>query len=167
MNVRVRLVETRGSSCPVFRGEGLRGSRFGQGGFSLIELVMVIVIMGVASAGLMSVFSTGMKKSADPLLENQAVQLAQEKLDIVVGDRMNPARGFAYIAGANYPAESPVAGFAGFSRTVTTCCVTAADLNAVSPCSSPPCASGYTHVTVTVSQTVLGSVTVESLVTGY
>lgn len=140
-------------------------------GFSLIELVIVIVIMGIASAGLMSVFSTGMKKSADPLLENQAVQLAQEKLEIVVGDRMNPARGFAYIASANYPNEnidldlvnpSPI-----FSRTVATCCVTAADLNAISPCTAPPCASGYTHVTISVSQAVIGSVTLASLVTDY
>ncbi len=137
-------------------------------GFSLIELVIVIVILGVASVGLMSVFSTGTRKSADPLLQNQALQLAQEKLDIVLGDRMNPARGFAYITSANYPAESPVAGFPGFDRSMTTCCVTAPDLNAVSPCTAPPCASGYTHVTVTVAQAALpGSVTVETLVTSY
>jgi len=137
-------------------------------GFSLIELIIVIVIMGIASVGLMSVFSTGMKKSADPLLENQAQQLAQEKMDIIFGDRMNTARGFAYITSANYPAESPVTGFPGFSRTVTTCCVTAADLNAISPCTAPPCASGYTHVTVAVTHAALpGSVTVVSLVTNY
>lgn len=137
-------------------------------GFSLIELVIVIVILGIASAGLMTVFTTGMKRSADPLLENQAQQLAQEKMDVIFGDRMNPARGFAYITSANYPAESPVAGFTDFSRTVSTCCVTAADLNAVSPCTAPPCASGYTRVTVAVAHAALpGSVTVVSLVTNY
>lgn len=137
-------------------------------GFSLIELLIVIVIFGVASVGLMTLFGSGVQKSADPLLQNQALQLAQEKLDIISGDRMNPARGFAYITSANYPAESPVAGFTGYSRTVSTCCVTAADLNAISPCTAPPCASGYTHVSVAVTHAALpGSVTAVSLVTNY
>lgn len=144
-------------------------------GFSLIELVIVIVILGIASVGLMSVFSTGTKKSADPLLENQALQLAQEKMEIIIGDRMNTARGFKDIRSVNYPAESPVTGFPGFSRMVETCCVTAADLNAIPPsfpCSAPDpikgCLSGYTHVTVTVTHAAFpGAVTVATLVTDY
>lgn len=139
-------------------------------GFSLIELVIVIVILGIASAGLMSVFSTGMKGSANPLLENQALQLAQEKMDIIVGDRMNTALGFTYLknngAGTIYPAENPIAGFPAFSRTVTTFCVAAAALN-TSIGTPPTCVSDYIHVTVTVSHAVLGSVTVETLVTNY
>ena len=139
-------------------------------GFSLIELVVVIVILGIASVGLMTVFSTGTKRSADPLLENQALQLAQEKLDVIVGDRMNPARGFTYfknnLASTIYPAESPVAGFPGFSRAVTTFCVNAAALN-TSAGTPPACASDYIHVTVTVSQAVVGSVTLETLVANY
>ncbi len=138
----------------------------GQNGFSLIELVIVIVIFGIASAGLMTLFSTGIKKSADPLLQNQALQLAQEKIEIILGDRLNPARGFAYITSANYPAESPVTGFPDFSRTVTISCVTAADLN-TSTGLPPPCASGYTHVTVTAAHAVLGAAAVETLVTDY
>lgn len=134
-------------------------------GFSLVELVLVIVVFGVAAVGLLTVFSTGMRRSADPLLENQALQLVQERLDTIVGDRANPARGFAYVTSANYPAENPVAGFPGFSRTVTTFCVTAADLD--SPSGAPPCAAGYTHVTVTVAHPILGNVTAETLVTDY
>lgn len=139
-------------------------------GFSLIELVIVIVILGIGSAGLMSVFSAGMNKSVDPLLQNQALQLAQEKMDIIIGDRLNTARGFAHFknnsAGVIYPAESPVTGFPGFSRTVTTFCVNAAALN-TSTGTPPGCVSDYIHVTVTVSQAVVGSVTVETLVTNY
>lgn len=138
-------------------------------GFSLIELVIVIVILGIASAGLMTVFSTGTKRSADPLLENQALQLAQEKLDIVYGDRMNPTRGYGYIenAAVNYPAEDAVAlGFPGFSRTTAVFCVTAADLDTST--GAPPCASGYVHVTATVTHAALpGAVTLETLVTDY
>jgi prepilin-type N-terminal cleavage/methylation domain-containing protein len=134
-------------------------------GFSLVELVIVILVFGIASIGLMLVFSTGTKKGADPLLANQALQLVQERMDTVLGDRLNPLRGFGYITSANYPAENPVAGFPGFSRTVTTSCVTAADLN--TSAGVPPCASGYTHVTVAVVHAALGSVAAEALVTNY
>lgn len=138
-------------------------------GFSLIELVIVIVILGIASAGLMSVFSSGMKKSADPLLQNQALHLAQERMDTIIGDRMNPARGYAFVenAAVNYPAENAAAlGFPGFSRTTTAFCVAAADLNTST--GAPPCASGYLHATVTVAHAAIsGGVTVESLVTDY
>lgn len=135
-------------------------------GFSLIELVLVVVIVGIAAAGMMTLFGSGTGRSADPLLQNQALQLAQERVETVLADRANPARGFPYIVPANYPAESPVAGFPGFSRTVTVACVTAADLNTPTGL-PPPCASGYARVTVAVAQAVLGSLAVDTLVTNY
>ncbi|MHB8836177.1 MAG: prepilin-type N-terminal cleavage/methylation domain-containing protein [Candidatus Methylomirabilia bacterium] len=145
-------------------------------GFSLIELVIVIVILGIASVGLMTVFSTGTKKSADPLLENQALQLAQEKMEIIIGQRMDVAtpRGFAWVVAADYsanpakyPPETPVAApFAAFNRSVTITCVTSADLNTST--GAPPCASGYARVTVAVAHAALsGSVTADTLLTDY
>lgn len=137
-------------------------------GFSLIELVVVILIFGIAAGGLMTLFSTVSRKSADPLLENQAIQLAQEKMDGILGDRADAVtpRGFGWITSANYPAENPVAGFPGFSRSVTTSCVTSADLDTST--GAPPCTSGYTHVQVTVAHAALpGNVTVETVVTNY
>lgn len=145
-------------------------------GFSLIELVLVIVILGIGSVGLMTVFSTGTKKSADPLLENQALQLAQEKLEIILGQRMDSAtpRGFAWVVAADYsanpakhPPETPVAApFAAFNRSVAIACVTSADLNTST--GAPPCVSGYARVTVTVTHPALpGGVTVDTLLTDY
>ena len=145
-------------------------------GFSLIELVIVIVILGVASAGLMSVFSTGMKKSANPLLENQALQLAQEQLEIVLGQRLDSAtpRGFDWVVAADYttnpakyPPETPMAApYSAFNRTVSITCVTSADLNTST--GAPPCASGYAHVKVTVTHGALpGGVTAETVLTKY
>ncbi|MHC4447816.1 MAG: hypothetical protein ACYSXF_08565, partial [Planctomycetota bacterium] len=57
---------------------------------------------------------------ANPMLVSTARWLAIEKLEDIVADRHSPSRGFAYVkVGGNYPAETPVAGFAGFDRSVT------------------------------------------------
>ncbi len=134
-------------------------------GFSLIEVIITLVVLSIAAVGVLSVFTTGMTGSADPLFQNQATHLVQEKMDRIIGDRMNPARGYAYINPANYPAETPVAGFPAFNRSVAVFCVTAADLNTST--GAPPCGSGYTHVTVTVTNSVIGNVTAETVVANY
>jgi len=134
-------------------------------GFSLIEIIITLVVLSIAMVGVFTVFSIGMQVSANPQLIDQATQLAQEKMDTVMGDRMNSARGFNYIIPGNYSAENPVTGFAAFNRSVNIFCVTAIDLN--TNAGAPPCASGYTHVTVTVSNAAIGSVTVQGLVTNY
>lgn len=137
----------------------------GSGGFTLIEVIITLVVLSIAAIGVLTVFMTGMKGSADPLLVNQATHLAQEKMDQVIGDRMNPARGYAYIIPANYPAEAPVVGFPAFNRSAAVFCVTAADLNTST--GAPPCGSGYTHVTVTVTNSFIGNVTAETVVANY
>ena len=125
-------------------------------GFTLIETIITLVVLSIAAVGVLSVFTVGIKGSADPLLLNQAISLAQEKMDTIIGDRQNTARGYAWIVAADYNAnplkyqpENPVAGFPAFNRSVNIYCVTAADLN-TGTLAGPPCASGYAHITVTV-----------------
>jgi prepilin-type N-terminal cleavage/methylation domain-containing protein len=141
-------------------------TRKSQGGFTLIETIITLIVLSIAAVGVLSVFTTGIKGSANPLLVDQATQLAQEKMDMILGDRLNTAFGFAHIIPANYAAETPVAGFAGFNRSVAIFCVNAGTLN-TDNLTAPPCASGYAHVTVQVYSAVTGSVTVEGLVTNY
>jgi prepilin-type N-terminal cleavage/methylation domain-containing protein len=135
------------------------------GGFTLIETVITLVVLSIAVVGVLSVFTTGMRGSANPLIVDQAVQLAQEKMDTIVGDRINAGRGFSYIIPASYGADVPVT---GFNRSVNVFCVTSADLNtnAGAPGASG-CASGYTHVTVIVSNAAMGSVSLDTVVTNY
>jgi prepilin-type N-terminal cleavage/methylation domain-containing protein len=141
-------------------------TKMNKGGFTLIETIITLVVLSIAAVGVLSVFTTGIKGSASPSLVGQATQLAQEKMDMIIGDRMNTARGFNYIIPGNYAAENPITGFAGFNRSVAIICVNAGTLNADNG-APPPCASGYTHVTVTVSNTTIGTVTVDGLVTNY
>jgi len=137
-----------------------------QGGFTLIEIIITLVVLSVAVVGVLTVFTTAIKGSADPVVLNRALALAQEKMDEIIGDRMNSVRGFAYIIPGNYPADIPVT---GFNRSVTIFCVTAGELNTdsgVAPGASG-CASGYTHVEVTVAHAAIGSVSLDGLVTNY
>lgn len=63
------------------------------GGFTLIELIIFIVITGVLVAGLGAVFSATMKGGADPGRLTQATQIAQERMELILGRRR--AVGFA------------------------------------------------------------------------
>lgn len=165
--------EGRGTRDEKRNNDALRTSHFALGaphskGFSLIETIITLVVLSIAAVGVLSVFSATSRGSADPLILSQATQLAQEKMDVIIGDREDPGRGFAWVVPANYPAESPVAGFPDFNRNVTIFCVNAADLNAsVGAPGAGGCASRYTHVAVTVAHAVEGTVTVDTAVTNY
>ncbi len=150
---------------------GVRGRKSGKNGFTLIETVITLVVLSIAAIGVLSVFTVGIKGSANPLVAEQAVQLAQEKMDVIIGDRENPAVGFgfAHIVPGNYLAEAAGSfGFAGFSRTTNIYCVNSADLiTSIGAPGGAGCASGYTHVTVTVANTLISGVSVETIVTNY
>jgi prepilin-type N-terminal cleavage/methylation domain-containing protein len=137
-----------------------------QDGFTLIETIITLAVLAIAVVGVLSVFITGTIGSANPQAFTQASHLVQEQIDTIHGDRQDSARGFSWIIPGNYPLESPVASFGDFSRSTSIFCVTGADLNTDSG-SPPPCASGYTHITVTVMHPVIGSISADTIVTRY
>ena len=132
-----------------------------QGGFSLIEVVITLVILSVAAVGVLSVFTTGIGGSADPPLLSQAVNLLQEQMETTIA--LRKSGGFnAVVSNPGGPFPAP---FGAFSWNRVVACVNPADLN--TSVGSPPCATGYAHVTVTVTHTTLGSVSAETVVTNY
>ena len=88
-------------------------------GFTLIEVVLIIVIAGVAVLPLSMLFANASIRSGDARNATVAAQLAQAKMEEIAADKNSPLRGFAYLVAANYPAESPVPAFSNYSRSVS------------------------------------------------
>src|SRR3972149_4047979 len=102
------------------RGE--YGKRVQTRGFTLIEVVMVIVLLGILGTGLMMYF-VGVSSSGDPVLTAEATELAQERLERALADRK--ALGFSSLV-SEAPAALP-APFDRFTRELEVFCVAEAD----------------------------------------
>jgi MSHA pilin protein MshD len=62
-----------------------------QRGFTLIELIIFIVVVGVGLAGILSVMNTGVKSSADPMIRKQTIAIAESLLEeILLKDYAKP-----------------------------------------------------------------------------
>lgn len=75
-------------------------TRHNQRGISLIELIMFIVIVSSALAGITVVLNQTSKSSADPLIRKQALAVAYSLLDEIALQDFNPAPGMTCMAAA-------------------------------------------------------------------
>jgi MSHA pilin protein MshD len=90
-----------------------------QRGISLIELILFIVIIGIALAALLSVLNVTTQNSVDPLLRKQALTIAESLLEEVeLHDFANPTGGFTGAATqANRASFDDVMDYNGFATT--------------------------------------------------
>lgn len=58
-----------------------------QTGFSLIELIVFILIIGLASSAVLAAFQTILQKSPTGNHETTAIALAQERMDLILSQR--------------------------------------------------------------------------------
>ena len=65
-------------------------------GLTLIELVVFIVIVGVAAFALLGSFGAMLTRSPTAAQLTQAMQLAQERMELILGQRNSPAPGRGY-----------------------------------------------------------------------
>lgn len=93
--------------------------RHAEAGFSLIELVLVILVLGLALLPLLTQMVQTNVSSVDGQAASTAAFLSRERIEQVLADRNAPAIGFAAITNGRYPAESPVNGFPGFTRATS------------------------------------------------
>lgn len=133
------------------------------GGFTLLELILVTVLIGLAVPGILVLFETTSRASYTTQQVAVATNLAGERLEQVTADKFSAARGYAWIIVAGrYPVEAPVAGFVGYDRTTTVAEVNPSDLQTASP------GSGYARVTVVISfNGGADTVQVETLLTNH
>lgn len=139
-----------------------RRRRIGTGGFTLIEAISSIVILTIALPPMLWAIRDSHVRRVNPMMSSKARWLAAEKLEDIIADRHSTTRGYSYLVAGNYPAENPVSGFIGFTRSVAFA-ETGADLVTAG--------TGYKRATVTVSWTdataTARSLSLSTVVTDY
>lgn len=126
-----------------------------------MECVAAVVLLGMTAPPMLWAMREAQQDRAASALATRARWLAGERLEDIIADRHSATRGFSYLQSTNYPAETAVAGFPGFSRTV------ALNQTGVTLTGS---GSGYMTVSVTVSWHDGGgarSVTLATVLTDY
>lgn len=132
--------------------------------FTLVELLAALVLLSVAMPPLMISLRDATVRQAAVNQRTVARWLAHARIEEVIADRHSTAsgRGYANVLTATYPAESPVAGFAGFARSVSV-----VERNQTLTAAG----TGYKVVTVTVTWTDVrsgsASLALQTVVTDY
>ena len=128
-------------------------------GFSLIELIIVIVVVSIAAVGMLALFG-GVGRSLSINEDTQtAAQLGQECSEHIMGARRNPNLGFGAID--NAICDLLPAPLAGFTRKVTVTDLT----------TSPPCTVTSTgtckQVEVSISATTTNQTVFTFMIANY
>jgi MSHA pilin protein MshD len=68
--------------------------RFNAHGFTLIEIIITIVVLAIAATTLLSLFASTARTSADPMIQQQAISIAEAYMDeILLKDFEDPQGG--------------------------------------------------------------------------
>jgi len=90
-------------------------TRRSQRGFTLVELIIFIVVVGAGLAGILAVSNQVVRTSADPMLTKQSVALAESLMEeILQKDFANPVGGYS---GTNRALFDDVADYNGYATT--------------------------------------------------
>ena len=122
-------------------------------GYSLVEVVLVVVLVAVAIPPLLRLFGHSVLSSVDAEVRTKAVYYAQEKLEQILNDKKIAGGYQTVITPGRYPADQPAE---GFQRTVTID-TTGMVYNGVR----------YARVVVTVSHQGIPDVQLETWITNY
>ena len=122
-------------------------------GFTLIEVIMVIVVFAIAVPTLMTVLSSTLDSSNKSVVISQAATYAQEKIEEIIGDKKNPSKGFDWVTTTGrYSSDVPAV---GFSRSVI---ITTGNVqNGVS----------YAYVQVKMTHSEISDIKLETWLTDY
>ena len=88
-----------------------------ESGFSLVELVIAIVVVSVALAGLMGGYSNVVTRSVDPLVYHQAIQVANSLMAEIAGKPFPASPGSCTGASGDRDDYDDVCDFNGYSSS--------------------------------------------------
>ncbi len=122
-------------------------------GFTLIEVIMIIVVFAIAVPTLMTVLSSTLDSSNKSVVISQAATYAQEKIEEIIGDKRNPSKGFDWVTTTGrYSSDVPAV---GFSRSII---ITSGNVqNGVS----------YAYVQVKITHSEISDIKLETWLTDY
>lgn len=86
-----KILHAVGAGLPVNRLQGKLPQGGLQRGITTIEMVITIVILGIALVSITQMIANGLRSSANTLTETRAVALAQSYLDEIFGKRFDDA----------------------------------------------------------------------------
>ncbi|HEB58024.1 MAG TPA: type II secretion system protein [Gammaproteobacteria bacterium] len=67
--------------------------RRGQAGFTLVEIIVMIVLVSIAMVGVMAAYQHAMRHGADPVHQTRALKLGQAYLEEILGKRFDENTG--------------------------------------------------------------------------
>lgn len=119
----------------------------GQRGFTLVEMIVAIVVLGVGLAGVMLAFSMAVGRSADPVIHQQMLAIAEEMIEEI---QLKPYATAANTAPAGCARDTynDVADYNGYATSGQVCTVDGTAVSAL---------AGYS-VSVSVATGTLGGV---------
>ena len=127
----------------------MRGAR----GFSLLEAAFAVALVAAIVMALMVGLNSASRRFGERLQQEDAIALARDQAEQLLSDRRNPARSYAYLVAANYPARSWTSGaYAGLSRTVAFTAVAAGATGGAYAGSCPASTTGCRVAVITVSR---------------
>lgn len=86
-----------------------------RGGFTLIELIIVIVIVGLFLPAMFTMMQTEVVQESQSLYDQQQLSLAEASMEELFADKNAPGRGFTYLSPGNYDNNT---GLTGFTRQI-------------------------------------------------
>lgn len=98
----------------------LKNRLIDRNGYSLVEIIIVIIFGTIAIPGLVGMYTTILTNSHGAEIMSIANLLAAEQLEIIIADKSGSGQGYGYNAITNqkYADVTPVVPFDGYTRTV-------------------------------------------------
>jgi prepilin-type N-terminal cleavage/methylation domain-containing protein len=167
----------RGGSGAFPEGEAHRPPQINEAGFTLLEMILVIILLAVGLVPLLSALSSVTRGAVNAEIMTTAQELAQEHLEYLISKKRNDDGNYADADADDGYYTTPdldvgtvgptslAPSFPGYTLTVEICQVDAALQNPV--CTPPAADTGYRRITVSISYSGLPDLSspVVSLVT--